>query len=518
MKKHRKMNLQLFGEVKNPDLLAQQKALISVQMHEAMQSGDEEKFTEAFTQYTDMLQEAVMAEARGLVQASDNQVLSGRGARILTNEEKVYYEKLIKAFQSGTPEKNVNLIDDTLPKTVIDAIFEDITENHPLLGAINFQNTEMLVEILVSTIDGRFLAVWGELDSEVTESIGSGFETINLRQSQLTAFIPVGRAMLEIGPEWLDRYVRTILGEAIANGLEKGIIDGTGVNSPVGMRRNPGGAKHPTTGYPLLDLVPFTQITPETYGGVIAELAQGPNNLVRPVTEVLLVVNPIDYFTKLLPSTSSLVNGTWLNNIFPFPTRVVQSVWVPQNEAIMGLANKYFFGLGIGGEGGKIEFSDHVRFLKRERVYLTILTGHGQPLDNKSFKRLNITNLHPAYPIVRVSDYVDARLSAIALTDEKTAVVNFGTFNENIHAYSAAIADAEVAGDNDTASLTVTPKDENATIVVKNGTTTVTAGETGAYSLTLTAGANIITITSSVNGVETEAYVLVITYTPVAGE
>ena len=87
-------------------------------------------------------------------------------------------------------------------------------------------------------------------------------------------------------------------------------------------------------------------------------------------------------------------------------------------------------------------------------------------------------------------------------------------FNENVHAYYAAIADVAQEGDNDTASLTVTAKDPNATIVVKNGSTTVSPSN-GVYSLGLTAGVNVITITSTVGGVEQEAYILVITYTAI---
>ncbi len=103
----------------------------------------------------------------------------------------------------------------------------------------------------------------------------------------------------------------------------------------------------------------------------------------------------------------------------------------------------------------------------------------------------------------------------MTLTDKLDAPVNFGAFNENVHAYSAAIADDTTLGDNDTASLTVTAKDPNAVIVVKNGANVVTASN-NAYELTLAAGANVITITSTVGSVEQEAYVLVITYTPKA--
>jgi hypothetical protein len=499
--------------MKNMDLLNKQKAEIMVKMNKAMTEGNEEEFSQAFTEYTDMLQEAVMAEAKGLVEATDNQILTGRGVRVLTSEEKQYYDKIISAMRSGNPKQELTLIDETLPKTVINAVFEDIVENHPLLNAINFQNTGILVEILVSKLDGRFLSHWGKLCDEITKELSSGFEVINLKHAKLSAYIPVCKAMLEIGPEWIDRYVRTILAEAIANGLEKALIDGSGIDEPVGMRRNPAGSLDPTDGYPELIPVPITEITPETYGGLIAELATGLKGLVRPVTEVLLVVNPIDYFTKLLPSTTEKVNGAWVNNIFPFPTRVTQSVWVPENEMIIGLAKRYFFGLGTGKEG-KIEYSDHYHFLEDERVYLTKLYGNGKPLDNKSFMIIDITDLKPAYPIVRVTDYVDARLSGIDLIDELTAEVNYGTFNENIHYYTAEVADDTTTGDNDTLDLEATAKDETAILTVTLNGDTVDESE-GVYSLELTEGQNVIVITSTV-GAESEAYVIVVDYTPVA--
>jgi len=50
---------------------------------------------------------------------------------------------------------------------------------------------------------------------------------------KLSAFIPVSQSILDLGPEWLDRYVRTILSEAIFEGLEGGIIKGTGKDEPI---------------------------------------------------------------------------------------------------------------------------------------------------------------------------------------------------------------------------------------------------------------------------------------------
>lgn len=387
----------------NLDAMKQQKQKLLQNINQAVKNGDEEAFAAAFTQFTDMLQEAVLAEAKGLVQSADNQILAGRGVRVLTSEEKRYYEKVIEALKSQNPQQALTLIDEQLPKTVIDAVFEDISEAHPLLDAINFQNTGVLTEIIVSTLDGRHMATWGKLCDEITKELSAGFAVIDLKQKKLSAFIPVCKAMLEVGPEWIDRYVRAILAEAIANGLEEAIIDGNGIDEPTGMRRDPNGALDPVNGYPVLTPVQVTEITPESYGEIISGLAVGPNNLYRNISEVILVVNPVDYFQKIIPAvTVRAADGTYVER-FPFPTRVIQSVHVPQNEAIIGLGDRYFIGLGTG-KGGKIEYSDHYRFLEDERVYMIKLYGNGRPLDSTSFKRLDITNLKPAVQKVEVSN------------------------------------------------------------------------------------------------------------------
>lgn len=498
----------------NLDAMKKQKQELLQKINQAVKDGNEEAFGDAFAEFTNMLQEAVMSEAKGLIQSADNTILAGRGVRALTSQENKYYEKVIEAMKSSDPQQALTLIDEALPTTVIDAVFEDIQEAHPLLSAINFQNTGILTEILISTQDGRHLATWGKLCDTIVKELTAGTDVINLEQNKLSAFIPICKAMLEIGPAWIDRYVRTILIEAISNGLEKAIILGTGVNEPVGMTKDPSGVFHQQNGYPDLIAVPMNEITPETYGGILAALAVGPNGLYRNVGEVLFICNPVDYYTKIMPSVMyRLPDGTWANR-FPFPTKVIQSVYVPANKAVIGIGKRYFFGLGTG-KGGKIEYSDHYKFLEDDRYYLTKLYGDGRPLDNTSFKVVDITALRPVAPIVRVADYVDARLSAITLTDELDAPVNFGVFNENVHAYSCAIADAEDAGDNNVASLTVTANDPNAVIVVKNGASVVPKAD-GAYALTLVAGANVITITSTVGDTEQEAYVLVITYTPKA--
>ncbi len=501
--------------MKNMDLLVKQKADIVAKINQAVKDGNEKTFSEAFIAYTDMLQEAVLAEAKGLVAAADNQILSGRGARPLTSEENKYYQGLINALKSGNPKQALTDFNVILPVTVIDAIFEDLTEDHPLLDAVNFMPTGALVEILVNTQDGRHLATWDQLCSEIVKELTGGFRKLDLTQKKLSAFLPICKAMLDLGPAWLDRYVRVILAEAIANGLESGIIDGSGLDEPTGMRRDPNSALDPVDGYGLIASIPFNEISPATYGALLAELSVSPNGLNRKISEVIFIVNPLDYFTKIMPATSfRRPDGTYAYDIFPFPTRVIQSVYQPVNEAIIGLPKRYFMGLGTS-KGGKIEYSDEYRFLEDERVYLTKLYGNGMPLDSRSFRRLDIQNLVPAVPRVFVANdplnvagpvTIDGQpIEITGFEDARLASLKIGsltlspTFNKSVMVYTVSTTDA-------TNTITAVAKDGEADIAIKVND----AAHTNGTPATWDAGANEVEVTVT-NGAETETYTVTVT-------
>src|SRR5699024_1492038 len=95
---------------------------------------------------------------------------------------------------------------------------------HPLLSHLSFTNTRGAIKFLFSTNDFQ-KAVWGKLCAEITEEIEASFSEIDMTLMKLSAFIPVCEAMLDLGPVWLDSYVRQILYEALANGLEDGTIN-----------------------------------------------------------------------------------------------------------------------------------------------------------------------------------------------------------------------------------------------------------------------------------------------------
>lgn len=382
--------------MKNKDVLAMEKAKILEKMNKAILENDQDAFAAAFEELSMNIQENILAEVDLINQQTDAAVLASRGVRQLTSEEKNYYEKVIEAMKASNPKQALTELDVVMPKTTIDAVFEDLVTEHPLLDAIDFHNTSGLIEMLVNT-NGAELATWDTLCAEIVKELTSGFKKVNMNLDKLSAFLPVCKAMLDLGPAWLDRYVRDILQEALYNGLEEGIVAGTGKNQPIGMMKQVGKDVVVTGGvYPDKEAIPVTSFDPVTYGTLLAGLARTPEGKTRKISDVILVVNPVDYFAKVMPGTTLMTpQGTYANNVLPYPTKVIQSTRVPEGKAVIGLAKKYFMGIGTA-KSGKIEYSDEYHFLEDERVYLVKLYGHGEAKDNNAFKVLDISGLEPA--------------------------------------------------------------------------------------------------------------------------
>lgn len=394
-----KMNLQLFAE--NPDLENRTKEEFRDEIKQALENGDTDKFSQAFTDYMSNIEQAVMREAKGVVAIDDSNILQTRGVRQLTSAENKFYQKTIDAMRQAAPN-SVNNLDVVMPETVINSVFEDLKAEHELLSVIDFKNVTGLTKILVNT-NVRQLAQWGPLCDEIKKELESGFKEVTLGQNKLSAFMFVCQDMLDLGPTWLDRYVREVLYEALAFGLEYGIIQGTGKNMPIGMIRNVGeGAAVVDGEYPEKDAIKVTELDPAAYGMILSQLATTEKGYPRAVKNVLMIVNPVDYFTKIMPATTIRgADGRYVGNVLPYPTKIVQSTEIEQGKAVIGMSDKYWMGMGLVKDG-KIEYSDEYKFLEDYRAYKIRFLGHGQPKDNNSFVLLDISELKPAIQKVEI--------------------------------------------------------------------------------------------------------------------
>lgn len=377
-------------------------------LQSALQSGNEEEGKKAWGQVIDAITEKVRTDFE--MYNTDTNVLAQRGYRQLTNEETEFYQNLAKAGKASDPKQaftDLITTDGGMPETIIEDVYRNLLEEHPLLEKITFQNVKYLTKWLLND-HTRQKAAWGQINGEITQEIESAFKGVEITLLKLTAYAVIPKDMLDLGPSFLDNYIRTILKEALYVALEKAIVSGSGKDEPVGLNRDihEGVNFSTSTGYPEKTAIQVTNFLPANYGPLVAKLAVTEKGRMRSFDEVLMICNQVDYLNKIMPATTALTTGgTYARDLFPFPTEVVRSNEVKTGQAILCLPEEYFFGLGESKDG-KIEYSDEFKFLQDARTYKIKLHGNGRPYDNTVAIVLDISKLDPAYVTVKTADTV----------------------------------------------------------------------------------------------------------------
>jgi len=487
-----------------------QRTDIREKMMQALKDNDQQAFVDAFNQMMesigDEIKQQYEEQVEGLKSQMDSQVLANRGVRQLTTKEKDFYQKFGDAIKAKDPRQALANLDVVLPETVLTAVFDELQTSHPLLSRISFTYTGAAIKMLMNT-NGYQTGAWGKLCDEIVQELTSGFKEVDTGLFKLSAFMPVCKAMLELGPEWLDSYVRQVLYEVFSNGLELGFVAGTGNDQPIGMTRQVGDDVQVSGGvYPEKTKIAVNDLTPATLGNLLSLIAVDPNGKPRNVRDLILIVSPQDYFQKVMPATTQMTpNGTYQNDVLPYPISIIQSPAVKNGEAVLGMGYKYFAAAG-SSTSGNIEYSDHYHFLEDERVYLIKGYANGFPMDNNAFLHLDISGLRPLTYRVTVVDEPtpsnDATLSALSLGSVSLSPA----FDSETTTYTASTTNA-------TNTVTATPANAGAKVVITNKGTTGDAVEIpNGTAATWQAGTNTLTITvTAEDGTTTKAYTVTVT-------
>ena len=425
----------------------------------------------------------------------------------LTSKELDYYNKLSQALKSRNPRQALTDLDVVMPETVIDSVFENLQTEHPLLSKINFISTNAAIRFLYNT-NGYQEAQWGQLCDEIVKELVSGFKEIDTGLFKLSAFMPVCKAMLDLGPQWLDNYVRQVLYEAFSNGLEAAIVNGDGNEKPIGMTRQVGDSVSVSGGvYPLKEAIKVSDLGPATLGNLISLMAVDPNGKFRRVTDLILVVSPQDYFQRIMPATTIMApDGTFRNDVLPYPVTIIQSAALDNGEAVLGMGYRYFAAVG-SSPSGNIEYSDHYRFLEDERIYLIKGYANGLPLDNNSFLRLDISDLQPAVLKVQTVEAPAASNDATLTSLTIGSLTLDPVFASGTTTYTASTTNA-------TNIVRAVPTHAGATVEIINKDTDGSdqAEVANGTAATWYTGSNTLTITvTAADGTTTKAYTVTVT-------
>ena len=378
------------------------------QLMTAMQSNDQEQITSAWQAFHDSIAENVRQDFEAVRDSNDSAILAQRGFRQLTAKEKAWYQKFIDAARSTNPKQAFTTLlgsdveDDLMPETIFEDVYKYLEEAHPLLKAIGVQHVGYSTK-WVQNDHSKQLAVWGEVNSEITKEIVSAFKTVDVTQNKLSAFAAIQLDMLDLGPVFLDAYSRRCLLEALACGLEDGIVNGTGLNQPIGLIRDihEGVSYSTSTGYPAKTKTAVTDFTPKTFGNLVSKLAQTEGGKMRRIGKLALLVNPVDYYQKIVPATTVMgTDGLYRADVLPVPTTIIQTTALASGDAILFLPDEYKL-LAGGRRSGAIEYSDEYKFLEDMRYFKIKQHATGKAFDDNCALYLDISNLEELYVTVK---------------------------------------------------------------------------------------------------------------------
>jgi len=346
----------------------------------ATQEGTAEEQSVALNSMIEALATDVRTDILNQVNESmvDRSIMQSRGANVLTSEEMKFFNAVVEEGGFKSTE--------TLPKTTQERIFDDLVEDHPFLKHIGLENLGAVTEFIYGDPEGA--AVWGPLFDGIKGKLNATFRKDSISQLKLTAFIPLANDMLKLGPVWVERYVRTMITEAMKLGLERGFVAGTGKNEPIGLLKDPSGSVVNGV-YP--DKKPVGTLTFEPGRKTINELkgvvkllakkldadgsdADRPKNIAG---KVVMVTNPFDTFDIQANATIQNAAGVYVTSL-PFNPILTESVFVPQGKVLFFVKGQYVAAMG-GTE--PIKKYEETLALEDATVYIAKQYATGKPKD-----------------------------------------------------------------------------------------------------------------------------------------
>lgn len=348
------------------------------------ENSTQDQIDNAFTDAMNALAEDLTVEIKNQAvneaanKSLDSQILLSRGNDVLTSEEKKFFNAVVQ--DGGFKDETI------LPETTQERVFQDLTKAHPLLDAIGIQDLGAATKFIYS--DPTKAYAWKELFGEITGQVNTAFREEKITQLKLTAFAAIPNDMLELGPEWVERYVRELLVESYSVGLEYGYVNGRGSahSEPVGLMKNVDantGAVTDKTSSGTLTFAPSQYgetVTGELYNVVKALSTNEKGESRKVMNKIVMVVNPVDAIGVQFRNTIQTANGQWVTSL-PYNIQTVESEEVPVGKALFFIKGEYI--AAVAG-GYKLKKFDQTLAIEDATLYTIKRFANGRPRDNKT--------------------------------------------------------------------------------------------------------------------------------------
>lgn len=338
----------------------------------------EKETAQAYENYFEALQTEVSSAITKEVnnEMLDRSILQQRGQNVLTSEETKFFNEVVTS--GGFDDDSI------LPVTTQERVFEDLVQAYPLLDALGLQDLGAVTRYIYA--DPTKAYAWGPLFGPIAGQVSAAFSEETISQLKLTAFAVIPNDMLELGPVWVERYVRELLIESYSTGLEFGFVNGSGVNQPVGLLKDVNTETAAITDKAssgTLTFAPsqFGEVVAGEIYNVISELSTNADGETRKVAgKVVMVVNPIDAIGVQARNTIQTANGQWVTAL-PFNVQVVESEQVPTGKAIFFVKGEY---IAVIAGGYQLKKFDQTLAIEDATLYTIKQFANGKPKDNKA--------------------------------------------------------------------------------------------------------------------------------------
>ncbi len=351
------------------------------------EGADEAKQAQEFSNMMDVLGTEIMENMTASNSEKINELLDSRPTNGLTDNE----TKFFNAITSGVDNPEL-----TLPLEIMNQVFLELQEAHPLLNIIKFQSAGLKMKAVISdSIYDGGTAVWGDIFGDIKGQLNQAFHEVDFSQSKLTTFVAIPKDALENGYDWLKSFIIIQMSEAMAVALETALVSGDGDKKPIGLMKDlsKGTVSSGKTTYPDKEQAgDLSEILPENAAAKIAPLMQKLSKNEKGVTvnisgQVKLLVNPDDYYVTLAKFMYLTQNGQWVA-VLPFGVEIVQSIAVPAGKGVIFAANRYWAYMG----GTKMQEFDQTLALEDLQLYTVKSFYYGKAYDNNTALVVNISS------------------------------------------------------------------------------------------------------------------------------
>ena len=420
------------------------------------------------------------------------------------NDENVknFLSEVRTAIKEKRDIKNVGL---TVPTQVLGLVRENVLKYSKLYNRVNSAYVKGKGrELIMGTVPE---AVWTEMCANLNE-LDLMFNDVEVDGYMVGGFFAICRAKISDSDIDLATEIISALGQSIGYALDKAILYGKGIKMPLGV---------------VTRLAQKTQ--PEDYPATARKWENLSTSNIKKITG-----SGLELFKNLLLGTSAIKGKysrgikLWCMNEQTHTSLVAEAMntnmagaivsgvegkmpviggdivefdFIPDGDVIVGYFDLYLLS---EREGTRIETSDHAQFISDRRIFKGLARYDGTPVIAEAFEVFNIENKEVTTEVLFAADTAnpsDYQLSGLTIGNNKL----FPSFKADTTDYMITPSSA-------TSVINATTANPKAKVVIKNGETTVTNGQSASWK----EGVNDVEITVSYMG-NTNKYNITVTKT-----